>query len=186
MPYVDLGPPKKEYTPKALAAIFTLIQQGINFIDKTNFPRGISGTIINAGTLPGAALKNGDTPLYKLEWREWPIPLVLLGDPVNTTSTSGKDVGGYFAWNPLNFPGAGKWYLEASMAIADASATATCILKGSAEYGSVSTQETALIRVRSGEIAMPASGENLWVVLKTSNASYAAALAAARLIFVPG
>lgn len=186
MPHIDLGPPKKEYTPKALASIFTLISQGVNFLNETNFPYGIVGTIIKAGTLRGAALKSADVPLYKLEWREWLIPLVLLGDPINTTSLTGKDVGGYFAWNPLNFLGAGKWYLEASIAIANAAATATCTLTGSADYGSVTTQNTALERVRSDEIVMPATGENLWVSLKTNNASYSASLVSARLIFVPG
>lgn len=186
MPHIDLGPPKKEYTPKTLASIFTLIQTGVNFLNETNFPYGIVGTIIKAGTLRGVALKSGDVPLYKLEWREWPIPLVLLGETVTTNSLTGKDLGGYFAWNPLNFPGVGKWYLEASMAIADVSATATCTLKGSAEYASVTTQETALTRVRSAQITMPAIGENLWVALKTDNASHLAALISARLIFVPG
>lgn len=121
MAYLDPGPPRKEYSARTLDAIFTLIKTAVNFLNEQNFPKGVSGTIIKAGTLSSAALKSGDTPLYKLEWREWPIPLVLLGDPINTTSTTGKNIGGYFAWNPQNFPGAGKWYLEASMAIANAS-----------------------------------------------------------------
>ncbi len=185
MPHIDLGPPRKDYTGRVLSSIFTLIQTGVNFLDHTNFPNGIFGTIIKAGTLRGSALANADVPLLKLQWREWPIPLVMLGTPVTTTSTTGTDLGGYFAWNPLNFPGAGKWYLEATMAISNGAGTATCILKGAADYGEATTINTSLERVRQ-EITMPSIGENLWVALKTDNASYTASLAAARLVYVPG
>lgn len=185
MAFFDPGPPRKEYSARALFELFELVKQCLNNLDLNNFPKGIPGSIILSGTLSGTAIPDHDISLTKLRWLEWPIPLILAPTPVTTTSTTPVNLGGYFAWNPANFGGAGKWYLEASIASANTAATATCTLKGSVDYGSVTTTSTSLVRVRSAALTMPTQAENLWITLKTSNASYAASLAAARLIFVP-
>jgi len=194
MAYLDLGPPRPEYKANILFQIFNLIENALNHLDENNFPNQISGSIIANGTLSTATLKDYiptnliqdySLSIKKLAWREIPIPLILAATPVTTTSTTGANFGGYFSWIPSAYSGDGTWYLEASIAIGDASATATCILKGSVEYASVTTQSTSLTVVRSSEITMPTVNENLWIVLKTSNSSYAASLASARLIYVP-
>lgn len=185
MAYVDVGPPNKEYSARLLFQIFQILQNGINYMDENNFPNGISGSILKAASVPGAALIDYSVSLKKLIWGEYHVPLILAASEVSTTSTTGTNYGGYFVWNPNAFP-TKKWYLEASIASADSSATATCILKGSMEYASVSTTSTSLTLVRSPDpITMPPAAENLWIVLKTSNSSYAAKLMSARLIFIP-
>ena len=185
MAFFDPGPPRKEYSARVLFELFELVKQCFNNLDPNNFPKGISGSIILSDTLSSTAIPNHDMALTKLRWLEWPIDLLLLATPYSTTSTTPVNLGGYFAWNPANFGGAGKWYLEASIASANAAATATCTLTGSVDYGNVTTTSTSLTRVRSAALTMPAQAENLWVTLKTDNATYAASLAAARLIFVP-
>jgi len=69
--------------------------------------------------------------------------------------------------------------------VSNASATATCTLTGASNIGSVTTQSTSLVLVRSEKLTMPTTPQNLWIVLKTSNANHAAYLASARLICVP-
>lgn len=185
MGWFDTGPPQKEYKGHFLYKILLSIQQAINYMDERNFKNGISGEIINIGSLPGNRISKGQLTLSQLNWKEWPIPLVLLAVPFTTTSTDGVNVGGYFPWHPLNYPG-GDWYLEASMASADTAAIATATIKGSTEYGNVTTNETGLKLVRSTKLLLPQDrGETIWLMLKTSNTNYAASLVSARLIFVP-
>lgn len=183
--HLDLGPPRSDYKANILFQLFTMIEKAVNYLDENNFPNQVSGDIIKNGTLPGSALEDYSVSMKKLGWREIPIPLVLPATPATTTSTTGANFGGYFAWIPSAYPGDGKWYLEASMAISNASGTATCTLKGSSDFASVATQSTSLALVRSTEIKMPTSNENLWIVLKTDNSNYIASLAGARLIYVP-
>jgi len=187
MAHIDLGPPRKEYKASTLYRLFALIEKGLNYLDNTNFPHGLGGGVINDRTLRGSALVDWDVPLSKLKWLEFQIPLVLPAEQVSTTSTSGKNLGGYFAWNPSAYRDSGKWYLEASIAISNKSGKATCLLMGSQEWGQVETQNTTLTIVRSAtNIAMPPQAESLWIVLKTSNSSYTASLGGARLIFISG
>lgn len=162
--YLDIGPPRQQVTPRWLFDVFNLIQTAVNHLDEQNFPNGVA--------------------LKVLTQLEWPHPLVLPAQVFSTTSTTPVDLGGYFAWDPSKFPDVNV-YLEASLAVANSAATATCELVGASVIGSVTTTSTALARVRSGRLTMPSTAQNVWVRVYTSNASYAALLAAARLIFVP-
>ncbi|GAB7387347.1 hypothetical protein BSNK01_11830 [Bacillaceae bacterium] len=185
MAYLDLGPPRKEYSPRALFELFNLIEQAINYLDVNNFPHGVPGSIIQPGTLPSSAIPDNGIPLLKLAWKEIPIPLLLGIEPYYTSSTTPVNLGGYFRWDPTKFPG-GDWYFEASLVSTDSAATATCVLKGSQDYSSITTTSTALTYVRSTQaVPMPSQIENLWVTLKTSDATKAVGIASARLIFVP-
>lgn len=196
MGWLDTGPPLKEYPARILFQIFKRIEEAINFLDENNFKNGISGSIIKAGTLHGNALQDnsvdgslklGDlsTPLKKLKWAEFEIFPVCAIPIFSTTSTTDVNVGPYFAWDPNKFPG-GSWYLEASIATADAAAKAIVTLKSSTDIGSVETSSTALTRVRStAPLAMPATAQNIWFAIRTNNDSYAASFAGARLIYVP-
>jgi hypothetical protein len=176
MTYFDPGPvPSDKITPQYMKKLLISMMDSINKLSIQNFPNTVSGTIITPGTL--------SVQMSDLEWGEIPIPLVLPATAVTTTSTAGLNLGGYFLWNALTFPG-GDWYLEASMSIGSGG-TATLTLTGAADIGNVTTTETGLTLVRSEKLTMPTTGQNIWVVLKTSNASYTASLAGARLIFVP-
>lgn len=174
MSFLDLGPQPQEYTARALFERFLRITTAVNNLSRLNFPRGVEGTILRPRT----------TPMGALQWREWPIPLLLPATVFQTTNTAPVDVGGLFGWNPAMFPG-GTWMLEVSMAVADTASIATATLRGAANVGTVTTQSVALTRVRSAALAMPTTAQNLWVQLQTSNASHAASLWGARLIFVP-
>jgi len=196
MAWLDLGPALKEYSARTLFQLFKLIEQAVNFMDENNFKNGISGSIIKQGTLHGNALIDNSvdggakladfsTTLKKLKWAEFEVFPVCAIPVFSTTSTADVNVGPYFAWDPNKFPG-GSWYLEASIAVANSAAAAIVTLRGSSVIGSVQTSSTALTRVRSSTpLVMPATAENIWFTVKTSNASYAAQFAGARLIYVP-
>lgn len=196
MGWLDTGPALKEYSAKILFQIFKRIEDAINFLDENNFKNQVSGSIIKAGTLHGNALQDnsvdgglklGDvsTPLKKLKWAEFEVFPVAAIPVATTTSTTDINVGPYFAWDPNKFPG-GSWYLEASIATANAAAKAIVTLKSSTDIGNVETSQTALTRVRgTAALTMPATAQNIWFAIRTNNASYAASFAGARLIYVP-
>lgn len=172
------GSVPQNITPGAFRTILDRIAHAVNFLDTRNFPNPLEGdSLIAPGSLSLNRLKGG---LIRVHHEVF----VALAVAYTTTSTAGVDVGGYFRWDPGEWP-AGSWYLEASIAIANAAATATLTLKGAADVGSVSTQSTALVRVISGALTMPGTAQNLWVDLKTSSSSYAASLMKAGLKFVP-
>ena len=177
MAHLDLGPARKEYAPKTLFLFFERIKTALNYLDKTNFPNKINGDDI---------LKDLSTSLKKLKQRIY-IYTLFTGSPLyQTTSTTAVGVAGYFPWNPADFDAGGAWYFEADIAIVDAASIATCELHGaSGIIKSVTTQSTALVRVRSTEVTMPATATDMWIKLKTSNASHTASLGGAKLIFKP-
>lgn len=196
MGWLDTGPALKEYAARTLFQIFKRIEDAVNFLDENNFKNGISGSVIKAGTLHGNALQDssvdgglklGDlsTPLKKLKWAEFEVFPICAIPVFTTTSITDVNVGPYFAWDPNKFPG-GSWYLEASIAVANAAAAAIVTLKGSADVGSVQTSVTSLTRVRSTTaLTMPTTAQNIWFAIRTNNASYAASFAGARLIYIP-
>ena len=184
--FLKLLPPPPQYLRQFFQLMFVTVETAVNYLTEQNFPNPLDGdTLIKTGTLSGSALKNDSVAVGKLAWQEWVAhTFVALMMPFSTTDTAGVNGGDYFGWDPTKFPG-GKWYLEASMAVANSAATATLTLVGAADIGSITTTNTTLTRVRSGALTMPTTAQNLWVKLKTSNASYAAMLAGAKLIFVP-
>lgn len=196
MGWLDTGPALKEYAARTLFQIFKRIEDAVNFLDETNFKNGISGSIIKQGTLHGNALIDSSvdgqakladfsTNLKKLKWAEFEIFPVCAIPVFTTTSTTDVNVGPYFAWDPNKFPG-GSWYLEASIAVANAAAAAIVTLKSAADVGSVQTSATSLTRVRgTAALTMPTTAQNIWFAVRTNNASYAASFAGARLIYVP-
>lgn len=185
MGWLDTGPALKEYPARILFQIFKRIEDALNFLDENNFKNGISGSVIKVGTLHGNALGDLSTPLKKLKWAEFEFFPVSAIPVFTTTSTTDVNIGPYFAWDPNKFPG-GSWYLEASIAIANAAAAAIVTLKGSADIGSVQTSSTALTRVRStAALTMPSTAQNIWFAIRTNNASYAASFTGARLVYVP-
>lgn len=170
---LEIGPLRGEISLQKLQNVFLLIEKAVNYLDKGNFQNKIAGDDI---------LSSASVSLNKLKWLEWPIPLVLPADPYSTTATADDDIGGYFMWDPGKYPG-GIWYLEASLACNGA--TATCTLKGASVIGTVQSTSATMELKRSQALTMPTTAQTIWVTLKTSNASYAAVLGGARLIYVP-
>lgn len=148
------------------------IKAALNHLDKGNFPKGIDGDDIlnDASTSPG-----------KLKVGEWHYPLILLAVATTTTSTAGADIGGAFRWDPTVWP-TGTWKVEAVMSVANASATATLAFDGD---DVIDTSSTTATRLRSDALTMPTSASDMSLTLRTSSASYAASLLAARLIYTP-
>lgn len=182
MAYLDL--PLFLVRSGEMAQIFQEIQLAVNKLNKDNFPNKVGADdILKGDSATGRTLlKDHSTSLRKLEWLEWPIPLVVPVQPATTTGS--LDCGGFFLWDPIKFPG-GSWYLEAAMQVTSGG-TATAQLKnGATVVGSVSTTNTTWTVVRSAALTMPTSQVALTVTLTSSSTSYTAYLWAARLIHVP-
>lgn len=135
-------------------------------------------------SLANLNVPNRSIPLAKLDIGGIHFPLCLPASNFTTTKTAGDNIGGYFAWSPGNFPGDGRWYLEASLAISNANGTATLTLKGASDVKVLTTNSTAMVNVRE-PVDMPTSGQTLYLNLKTSSTSYMAALGGVRLIYMP-
>lgn len=176
MAHLDVGPPKKEYSPKALHLVHQLIMTAVNNLDKTNFRKRVKGNdIIDPYSLS----------INRLAWREFIFPLVMAAPFYQTASTTPQNIGGYFPWDPARFPGPGTWYFEADIAISNTASITTCQLRGTDVLRAVTTQQTGLVRVRSSAVSMPATTQNLWVQAFSNNASHTATVAGAKLIFEP-
>lgn len=176
MGHLDTGPQRKEYPARVVFEFLQMIEEAINNLDRNNFPYKVSGDdILNLRSIS----------MNRLAWREFVVFPVSAVPVYTTVSTTGVNIGPYFAWDPAKFPG-GSWYLEGSIAVANAAAIATLTLKGTADIGTVTTSSTSLTRVRTAApLAMPTEAQNLWFNFKTNNASYAAQFAGACLIYVP-
>lgn len=166
MGHLDTGPGLKEYPPSMIYQLLKWIEESVNNMDDSNFQNYILSP-------------------KKINWREYIVFTVSAVPVYTTTNTTGINIGPYFAWDPAKFPG-GSWYIEGSIAVANVAAAAILTLKGAADVGSVQTSDIALKRVRSlSPLTMPSTAQNIWFVIKSNNASYAASFAGAHLIYVP-
>jgi hypothetical protein len=169
-----------EYNNAVLKKLFLAIQAAFDFFD---------GAWIRAATIAYSKLNLSarDIPPSKIDFGEWLIPF---SSYVTATTDTGYTIcSDVFQFDPAKFP-AGAWHFEATVAIADASATVTAHLMpagGSEVVGSpvTHTGDTSLTPKRSTALTMPSSAANLYCEFKTSNASYAASFAGAKLVFVP-
>lgn len=167
-----------EYNNAVLKKMFLSIQAAFDFFD---------GAWIRAATIAYSKLNLGarEIPPSKINFGEW---LTSFSSYVTaTTSITYVICSDVFQFDPAKFP-AGAWYFEATIAIADASATVTAHLMAASEIvGSpvTHTGNTSLTPKRSGALTMPGAAANLYCEFKTSNASYAASFAGAKLVFVP-
>ncbi len=176
MPFLDYGPRLKEVTLQAINEMRERTMLAINNLDRTNFHRRIRGDDI---LLPRSVSPS------RMLWDEYIIPLVMAAPHFTTTSTAPIDIGGFFPWHPTRF-GGGIWQFEADMAIANTAAVATCqLFDGVTVLVAVTTNATALTRLRSTGVPMPTEARNLWARVLTNNAAHAAILGGAKLIFIP-
>ncbi len=166
-----------------MAQILQQIQWALNTLTKDNFPNKLNATdILTQGSVTDSLIHDHSVTLKKLNWLEWPIPLVIPAQPVSTTDS--LDCGGFFLYDPAKFPG-GNWYLEATMKIDPAGGTATAQLKNdTVVIGSVSIDDNVWTIARSDALVLPPTQASLTVTLTSSNASYTAYLWSARLIYV--
>ena len=176
MAYLDIGKALKEYSAKAMFQIFKLIETSVNNINEGNFRQTIRGDSI---------LTQRSISMNKLAWLEYVIPLAMPAPNYQMSSVTPANVGGYFPWHPLKFPG-GQWFLEADIAISDGLGVVTCQLVSGSVLKAVTTNQVNLQRIRSATaIVMPTEAANIWVQVFSSSASYTATLGGAKLIFVP-
>ena len=124
MGWLDTGPPQREYTPKLIYRILRSIEHAVNYMTEQNFKNGISGTVINPGTLPGNTIAKGQLTLGQLNWKEWPIPLILLATPFTTNSEEGENIEATFL-GILNYP----WRLVSRKYIRKIAAIATVTVR---------------------------------------------------------
>lgn len=182
MAYLDL--PFFVVKSQEMLQILQQVQFALNTLNEDNFPNKVKAdSILQAASATGSSiLIDYSTPLKKLNWQEWPIPLVTPVQPATTTSS--LDCGGFFLYDPAKFP-SGSWVLEAAMQVTSGG-TATAQLKnGTTVIGSVSTTSTTWAVTRSATLTMPTAQAALTVTLVSSGTSYTASLWAARLIYIP-
>lgn len=182
MAYLDI--PLFSVKSPDMLLILQQIQWALNVLDEHNFPNGVSGdTIIKPGTLTGQSIADVSVGLKKLQFTEWPFTLVTPAQPITTTASI--DCGGFFVFNPNNFPG-GSWYFEAAMQSSVSGTSVTAQLKnGSTVLVSVSTSNNTWTVVRTtSAVTMPTSAAALTVTLTSPNTSTTASLWAARLVYV--
>ncbi|MDI3298384.1 MAG: hypothetical protein QJR08_04350 [Bacillota bacterium] len=167
------GPP---IPPDYLKRWLLQIDWATAYLDETNFAHPLQGDkLIAKNSLSWTALT---LPLV--------IPLLLVEPAAQTTNTTPTPIGPVFGWDPSVYPITGTWYLEVTLAVADASATATvdlAVVGGAQVAGSaITTTSTAFSRKQSSALTMPTGAADLVLRLSTNNASYAAQIKGARLI----
>lgn len=176
----NIGQIPGRFTDGVLNALFVEVQRVFD---------NLTGYWLKDGSVPNSKLalsSRGISP-SKINFAEWYFPFSSY--VTATTNTAYNICSDVFSFDSSRFP-PGTWYLEATLAIANAGAIVTAHLMqagGSEIAGSVLTHtgDTALTPKRSGALTMPGSVANLYVEFKTSNASYAASFAGAKLVFVP-
>jgi len=132
-------------------------------------------------------LYRGDFYPGVIDWPEWHIPLALPADDYISFDTAYSRCSGIYQWDPIKYPAVGKWYFEASMAIADAAQTVSVRLMGASQICVLTrTGSTDMQVIRSSSaITMPSELTNLYVEMKSSSTSVQASFGGARLVFVP-
>jgi len=174
MSWLDI-PPIKKLSEKVFNEVCQMIQQAVNNINKQNFRNLINGDDI---------LKETSLSMKKLKQKRFDIPLLTLAAAASTTSTTGANMGGLWRYDPANYSG-GTWYLAGTIAIQNNAATATLEIHGASALGSIATISTSEVWVISTALTMPTGATDLVLKLKTSNATYAAYVYNAFLIYVP-
>ncbi|MDI3298272.1 MAG: hypothetical protein QJR08_03780 [Bacillota bacterium] len=179
--------PQGRFNPGYLAGVLRRIATAVNAIGPENFPSPIDGSkLLRDGTLPGSALQAHSVGLDRLAVGEILVPILLVHPAATTTSTTPVNIGPYLRWRPGAWPAGGTWTFEAIAFSGNSAATATVALRtASAQLVAVQFTETSLTWRRSGPVAMPTTEQNVWITLQTSDASYAAAVMGARLVFTP-
>lgn len=168
--------PPRKYDNAYVKMLVERIRTSVNFLDETNFPNGIEGSIIKAKTLPLSAIAQG----------EWHIPIISLATAYTTTSTSLVNVGPYAYWSPIAWGSGHKGYLEVTGGSVDPSATATFELHGvNGKIAECTSNSGSYEWLRSESFDLPSQAQTLLLKMKTSNASYSAGILGAKIIIIP-
>lgn len=166
----------------AIKNVFIEIQNWANNIREIS-PDQLSGDI----PVDKLKLYRGMFPPSLVNFGEWYIPLALPADDYISFDTAYSRCSGIYQWDPIKYPAVGKWYFEASMAIANAAQTVSVRLMGASQICVLTrTGSTDMQVIRSSSaITMPSELTNLYVEMKSSSTSVQASFGGARLVFVP-
>lgn len=165
-----------KYDPAFFKLLVERLRSSINFLDHTNFPAGIPGTLLNENTI---------API-RMTSVVWHIPLIALAEGVYTPSTSLVSFGGFGHWS--SFWGANNVELVFQVTgVSGASATATFVLEGAGgvELASVTTDAGVWELLQSDPFSPPLASQTIVVKVKTSSGTQAAGLLNATLLVVP-
>ena len=176
MGWLNSEKPPKDYEASYLKMFVERLRLAVNFIDETNFPNGISGTVIHAKSLPMAALAQG----------EWHIPIITLANPATTTSTVLTNIGPFVYWSPQAWSNNMSVYLDVTGGAVAEGATARFEIHGTGgAIGFVESSVAGYRWLRSEKLTMPVISQTLLMKYSTSNASVAAGILGARLVLIP-
>lgn len=144
----------------------------VNYLDDSNFPNGLNGTLINDYTIP----------LKKLGGMEIQHTIFGLGQILNVNSTTLINVGGMVVWDTIWGSNVNLTF-EVVGGASNASYPVTFELHGLGGKLAEVTSNKAVIEVlRSESFSPPQVGQTLLVKVKTAHSSYPVQILSARLI----
>ena len=154
------------------------LRTALNYLDASNFPEGIHGSLLNKRTVSTGALAN-----FSYEQ-----VFFSQATPFTTTSTTAVSVGSLIQWDSATWgTGNVKVMLEVVGGVANASATATFELWGAdGKLATITSQSASAVLLRSTAFSPPDKGQTMIVKAYTNNATYSANILSAKLIIVPG
>lgn len=168
--------PPEKYDRAYMRLMTERIRTSLNFLDDTNFPNGLHGSV----------LRKRSVWYDKMPQLEIPVTLIALASPFVVSSTTFSNVGGFYHWANAMGTGA-KMAFEVTGSSATSSGTATFELRGAEETFSTLTTNTGTIEwLRSELFDPPTESQTLIVRAKTSSGSVPAGITTARIIlFTP-
>lgn len=173
MGYLNGEKPPDKITGPYIKAFVERLRTALNYLDDSNFPDGINGTLLRGRSVPIGAL-SGFT-IY--------VPIIGLAVAHTVTATTLTNVGGYVLWDSNVWGSGVNVQLEICGGSTNASATATFELHGLSGLLATVTSNTGAIELkRSTAFPAPTTSQTLLVKMMTSNATYASSLLTARLV----
>ena len=172
MGYLRSARPPSKYDPSYMKTLVETIRTAVNFMDTSNFPDdGLPATIIRKRTVGLAHLVQG----------EFHLPLTLLADPKETTSTSWVLASGFIYWDPL------VWGTECEITL---EVTGGPLTTGTAEFRLLGAGATEIAKITTTEVGLvycttavtpPEGSQQVLLQMRTTNAAVTAAMLSARL-----
>ena len=92
MSWLNTEKPPKKYDPSYMKLFVERIRTAINFLDSSNFPRGLRGSVID----------DKSVNIGKLNGVHFVLPIINIATPYVTNSTL-VPIGGYVKWDTLTW-----------------------------------------------------------------------------------
>lgn len=164
-----------KYDAAYLKLLIERIRTAVNFIDDTNFPKGIEGSWINDGTI--VSKKLGSTM--------WYLPILALREGTYTANTEAVTISGFIPWSTA-WGSNVKIRLEATITSTNESAVCTVTLEGAGGTLITLTSSKGAWELKQSDfIPAPLASQTMVLKMKTSNAGYNAGILHAMLTIVP-